>query len=121
MHRRRKRRKRKDVKICCKTFFCPSKIFPSISSLLPMCLSLPWNRITFFGKCHLPKLKITVIDVFIARFYSTNGRNRVREIKQLIEKVQNSLPNIEDIELGEDGQEYGKKINKLFLPIQVFL
>ena len=31
------------------------------------------------------------------------------EIKQLIEEVQNSLPNIEDIELGEDGQEYGKK------------
>lgn len=29
------------------------------------------------------------------------------EIKQLIEEVQNSLPNIEDIELGEDGQEYG--------------
>ena len=36
------------------------------------------------------------------------------EIKQLIEEVQNSLPNIEDIELGEDGQEYGKKWKNFF-------
>jgi len=43
------------------------------------------------------------------------------ETQQLIEEVQNSLSNIEYIELGEDGQEYGKKINKLFLPIQFFL
>ena len=42
------------------------------------------------------------------------------EIKQLIEEVQNSLPNIEDIELGEDRQEYGKKWKNFFCPSKKF-
>ena len=42
------------------------------------------------------------------------------EIKQLIEEVQNSLPNIEDIELGEDGQEYGKNEKTFFAHQKIF-
>ena len=72
-------------------------------------VALGENNVTPIWQVPLAKIEKNGDRRFSLRGFTQPMGVAEYEIKQLIEEVQNSLPNIEDIELGEDGQEYGKK------------
>ena len=89
-------------------FFCPSKNFSFLCTALPNVRQLK-NQTTPIWQESLAKIEKNGDRRFSLRGFTQPMGVAEYEIKQLIEEVQNSLPNIEDIELGEDRQEYGKK------------